>query len=130
MTVFLCLIIFAQLAIASEETQEYGILKDPKTNQMSVLGMIFYIINYFLLTFFVIEIGLKMFADPLTFLASVINVIDSIVVIVSYVFHVMDLDVKFVGLLRILRLIKVISELKRQSDARKAKKELIKKQKK
>ena len=106
------------------------VMKDPTTGKMTVIGLIFYLINYFLLTFFVIEIGLKLFADALIFLSSLINVIDSIVVIVSYVFHVMQLDVKFVGLLRILRLIKVISELKRQSDERKAKKEAIKKQKK
>ena len=37
---------------------------------------------------------------------------------------------KFVGLLRILRLIKVITEMKRVADAKKAKQEAIKKQKK
>jgi hypothetical protein len=112
MTIFLCVVIFTQLAMPSED-----IMKElnPETGlkEMTVTGLIFYIINYFLLTFFVIEIGLKLFAYGHIFLMSVINVIDSIVVIVSYVFHVMDLDVKFVGLLRILRLIKVISELKR-----------------
>jgi hypothetical protein len=42
----------------------------------------------------------------------------------------MDIKVSFVGLLRIMRLIKVITEMKKTADKKRAKKELIKKQKK
>ena len=56
--------------------------KEPRT----VLGQIFYVINYFLLTFFVIEIALKLFADGLLFLMEFINVFDSIVVFISFAF--------------------------------------------
>jgi hypothetical protein len=60
-----------------------------------------------------IEIILKLFAFGHLFLMSFINVFDSIVVFISFMFLVIDVQVKFVGLLRILRLIKVITEMKR-----------------
>jgi len=125
MTLFLCVVIFTELAMPSED-----IMVDPITGVKTTVGWIFYVINYFLLTFFILEIGLKLFAYGHIFLMGFINVFDSIVVIISFTFHILDLKVKFVGLLRILRLIKVITEMKRQSDERKAKKEAIKKQKK
>lgn len=125
MTLFLCFIIFTELGMPSED-----VLTDPVTLVFTPLGMVYYIINYFLLTFFVIEIILKLFSYGHLFLMSFINVFDSIVVLISFVFHVMDVKVRFVGLLRILRLIKVITEMKKQSDEKKAKKEAIKKQKK
>jgi hypothetical protein len=75
--------------------------------------------NYFLLTFFVIEIGLKVFSDTWGFLSEFINVFDSIVVFVSFGFQITDVDVSFVGLLRILRLIKVMTEMKKQADKKK-----------
>jgi hypothetical protein len=125
MTLFLCFIIFTELAMPSEDY-----MSDPITLEYTTLGMIYYVINYFLLTFFVLEIILKLFSYGHIFLLSFINVFDSIVVLISFVFHILDVKVKFVGLLRILRLIKVITEMKRQSDEKKAKKEAIKKQKK
>ena len=70
-------------------------------------------INYFLLTFFVIEILLKVFADTYGFMSEFINVFDSIVVFISFGFQIANVDVSFVGLLRILRLIKVITEMKK-----------------
>jgi len=125
MTLFLCFIIFTELAMPSED-----MMTDPVTLEYTSLGMLYYIINYFLLTFFVIEIVLKLFSYGHIFLMGFINLFDSIVVLISFVFHILDVKVKFVGLLRILRLIKVITEMKRQSDEKKAKKEAIKKQKK
>ena len=73
------------------------------------------------MTFFVIEIILKLFAYGYVFLTEFINVFDSTVVLISYVFLVLDLKVKFISLLRILRLIKVMTEMKRVADAKKAK---------
>ncbi len=58
-----------------------------------------------------------------------INVFDSCIVIVSYVMLILNLKVKVVGILRVLRLIKVIINLKRVSDEKRAQKEFIKEQK-
>ena len=110
MTIFLCVVIFSELGISPE----YFVVEG--TNEKSLLGYIYYVINYFLLTFFVIEICLKLFSDTVAFLSDSVNVFDAIVVIVSFGFQIADVDVSFVGLLRILRLIKVIVEMKKQAD--------------
>ena len=107
MTIFLCVVIFSELGIPNEAFTLNG------TTQKSVLGYIYYYINYFLLTFFVIEICLKVFSDALGFISEFINVFDSIDVLVSFGFQIADVNVSFVGLLRILRLIKVITEMKK-----------------
>ena len=83
-------------------------------------------INYFLLSFFVIEIMLKVFANTSAFLSDPISVFDSIVVFISFGFQISNVNVSFVGLLRILRLIKVITEMKKQADNKRMKKEFIK----
>mmetsp|Transcript_39713 Transcript_39713/g.60860 ORF Transcript_39713/g.60860 Transcript_39713/m.60860 type:complete len:189 (+) Transcript_39713:1157-1723(+) len=122
MTLFLCVAIFSELSIADFlETSE---------GSRTELGQLYYYINYFLLTFFVVEIVLKTFAYGFMFFTECINVFDSIIVFISYVFLVLDLKVKFISLLRILRLIKVITEMKRVADANKIKQENIKQQKK
>lgn len=107
MTLFLCFIIFSEMGIDSQ------LFKDAQTGQNSILGQIYFVINYFLLTFFVIEIILKLFADTVGFISDFINIFDSIVVFISFGFQVANVDVSFVGLLRILRLIKVITEMKK-----------------
>jgi voltage-gated sodium channel len=83
-----------------------------------VLGHIYYVINYILLTFFIIEIAIKLFAYGHLFLMEFINVFDSVIVIVSYIMLILDLKVKVVGILRVLRLIKVIINLKRVAEER------------
>ena len=122
MTIFLCVVIFSELSISDWLVKE--------DNSKTDVGWIYYYINYFLLTFFILEIMLKLFGYAHIFLMELINVFDSVVVIISFVFQVIGTDLKFVGLLRILRLIKVITEMKRVADAKKAKQEAIKKQKK
>jgi hypothetical protein len=119
MTIFLCVVIFSELSIS-----EYLVKPDDSKTE---IGWIYYYINYFLLTFFILEIMLKLFGYAHIFLMEMINVFDSIVVIISFVFQVIGADLKFVGLLRILRLIKVITEMKRVADTKKAKQEAIKK---
>jgi hypothetical protein len=81
------------------------------------------------LTFFIIEICIKIFAFGHLFLIEFINVFDSVIVIVSYVMLILNLKVKVVGILRVLRLIKVIINLKKINDDKRAKKEFIKEQK-
>ena len=78
-------------------------------------------INIILITFFVIEITLKLFGQFMTFLGEFINVFDAIVVLISFAFLFNSTEVKFLGLLRILRLIKVMTEMKRVADAKKLK---------
>ena len=116
MTLFLCFVIFSELGISADAFTVNG------TREKSLLGYIYYVINYFLLTFFVIEIFLKLFSDTWGFISEFINVFDSIVVFVSFGFQITDVDVSFVGLLRILRLIKVMTEMKKQADKKKEEK--------
>ena len=69
-----------------------------------------------MLTFFVTEIIVKIFAYGHIFLTEFINVFDSTIVIVSYVMLILRLKAKILGILRVLRLIKVIINLKRVAD--------------
>lgn len=77
-----------------------------------------------------IEILLKSFAYGFSFFTDFINLFDSTIVIVSYVFLIMDLQVKILGLLRVLRLIKVIVGMKKVVDEKRARQNEIKQQKK
>lgn len=79
MTLFLCVVIFSEMGLPNNF--DVG-----KNGQRNVIGEIYYQINNFLLTFFVIEIFLKLFADGFAFISEFINVFDSIVVLVSFVF--------------------------------------------
>ena len=106
MTIFLCVVIFSELAL---ETYMNELMKEFFNNM-----------NFFLLTFFVIEIVTKTFAYGFAFLTDFINLFDSTIVIVSYVFLIMDLQVKILGLLRVLRLIKVIVGMKKVVDEKRA----------
>ena len=69
-----------------------------------------------MLTFFVSEITVKVFAYGHVFILEFVNVFDSSIVIVSYVMLILDVKAKFLGILRVLRLIKVIINLKRVAD--------------
>ena len=80
MTIVLCAVIFTELAL---ETQ---------INSNETLKAIFRQINFLLLTFFIIEIVMKLFALGFAFLNDFINTFDSIIVIVSYVFLLIDLQ--------------------------------------
>lgn len=122
MTLFLCLIIFIQLSIPDN-------LSNPDGSN-TTLGTLFYYLNYFLLCFFVTEISLKVFSQGQDFLGEFINVFDSIIVFISFYFQISGTTYKFIGILRILRLIKVMMEMKRVADAKKIRLEAIKKQKK
>ena len=55
-----------------------------------------------------------------------INLFDSTIVIVSYIMLIMQLKAKILGILRVLRLIKVVIEMKKVADQQKEQKELIK----
>ena len=118
MTIILCVVIFAELAL---EQQISG---------NETLTGIFYYLNFCMLTFFIVEIVLKLFAYGFEWLKGFINTFDSIIVIVSYVFLLLDLKLPILGLLRTLRLLKVIAQMKKIQDIKREREELIKQQKK
>lgn len=118
MTIFLCVVIFSELAL------------DSYIEEIKQMQLFFYYLNFFLLTFFVVEIVTKSFAYGFSFFMDFINLFDSTIVIVSYVFLIMDLQVKILGLLRVLRLIKVIVGMKKVVDEKRARQNEIKQQKK
>lgn len=99
MTIFLCVVIFTELA-TPEQT-------DP------ILTKVFYFTNFFLLSFFMVEILLKLIAFGTDFLAEFINTFDSIIVIISFVFLFIGSRLPILGLLRTLRLLKVIASMKK-----------------
>jgi len=65
------------------------------------------------------EIIIKCFAYGHLFLMEYINLFDSTIVIISFIMQVLDLRAKVLGILRVLRLIKVIIEMKKVADAKK-----------
>lgn len=69
-----------------------------------------------LLTFFVCEIMLKVFAYGHLFIFEFINIFDSSIVLISFIMLLMNLKAKILGILRVLRLIKVIIEMKKVAD--------------
>jgi hypothetical protein len=73
-----------------------------------------------------LEIVVKLFAYGHHFLEEFTNVFDSTIVIISFVMQVMNLKAKEVSILRVLRLIKVILEMKKVADRRREQQEMIK----
>jgi len=118
MTVFLCIVIFSELAL------------DSQIQEMPQLSVFYNGLNFFLLTFFVVEIIFKTFAYGISFYADLINSFDTAIVIVSYIMLILDLKMKILGLLRVLRLIKVIVGMKKVVDEKRARQNEIKQQKK
>lgn len=117
MVIVLCVVIFSELALAQQVAQYVQI------------AYLYYIINYILLTFFVTEIIVRVFAHGHLFILEFINIFDSTIVIVSYVMLILDLKAKWLGILRVLRLIKVIINIKRVADEKRMQQEFIKEQK-
>lgn len=124
MTILLCLVIFTELAMDSQK------MINQDTPSGIFLYWLFYYLNYILLLFFIIEIFLRLFATGFKFLSSFISVFDSIIVFISFAFQVANLDFSFIALLRILRLVKVGTEMKKQADKKRAYLEMIKQKKK
>lgn len=123
-TVILCIVIFSELALDAQE------LLDSATASGLFLNEFFYWVNLLLLIFFIIEIFLRLFGTGFKFLCDFISVFDAIIVFVSFGTQVAQLDLSFIGLLRILRLVKVGISMKRQADKKRAYLEMIKQKKK
>ena len=119
MTIVLMVVIFTELALQN--------LIGPKH---SFWWYVFYVTNYILLLFFISEIVLKFFCYGAYYFKELINAIDAIIVITSFVFHVMEVETKILGLLRVLRLIKVISGMNKVVDEKRERQLFIKAQKK
>ena len=86
--------------------------------------------NFSLLLFFMIEITLRIFWDGADFLFEPLNLFDMSIVISSFIMNVLNIQARIVGILRVLRLIKVIIEMKKVADERKERQEMIREQKK
>ena len=97
---------------------------------MYILKLIFKYVNLALLVFFVIEIFLWIFSEGIDFFKEFVNVFDCIIVFVSFGLNISGIEAKFIGILWVLRLVKVIIQMKKKSDEKKAKKLLIKEEKK
>lgn len=117
MVILLCVVIFSELSLTTQ------IENSPS------LTNFYYVLNYILLAFFVMEIIVKLFAYGHLFLIEYINLFDSTIVIISFIMQVLNLRAKVLGILRVLRLIKVIIEMKKVADAKKEQQEMIKEQK-
>lgn len=94
MVILLCIVILTELSLTDSI----------EGNQ--TLSDLFRYINFSLLLFFIVEIGLRIFADGVDFLAEPINLFDMCIVISSFVMNVLRIEARIVGILRILRLIK------------------------
>lgn len=115
MVLVLCVVIFTELSLGSDSELQDEIFK---------------YINLALLVFFSAEILLRIFSEGIKFFQEIVNVFDAVIVYVSLGLNISGINAKAVGILRVLRLIKVIIQMKKQSDIKKAKKQMIKEQKK
>lgn len=86
------------------------------SRKYSIGWYLFYSVNYVLFLFFLVEIVVKFVAYGFSYFMEIINVVDTIIVITSFIFHVKEVQNKSLGLLRVLRLIKVISGMKKVVD--------------
>ncbi len=92
---------------------------DTYTTGIKAAEDFFYYTDLCLLCFFLIEIILKSFAQGPEYYANNWNVIDTLVVVVSFAFSVMNMQIKGIGVLRLLRLIRVIIVMRRMSESKK-----------
>jgi hypothetical protein len=83
MTIVLCVVILLELSFNDDTLQN-------KDGSRNALGAVFYVINYFLMAFFIVEIVLKVFSQGALFFEEFISVFDAIIVIISFVFMVQD----------------------------------------
>ncbi|CAI2378850.1 unnamed protein product [Moneuplotes crassus] len=118
MVILLCIVILLELSFTND------------IDKSEVLKEIFRWINFALLQFFMIEIAMRLFSEGCDFLMEFINLFDMCIVIVSYILNILRIDARIVGILRILRLVKVIIEMKRAADEQKDRQEMIRDQKK
>ena len=79
----------------------------------------FYYTDLVLLCIFVVEILLRFFAWTFEFLLDPWNFLDTVVVLVSFVFSIMRLEVKGIAILRLLRLVRVVIAMRRVSEGKK-----------
>lgn len=120
MVIVLCVVIFTELSLGD-------ILLQPN---LVILKLIFKYVNLALLVFFCIEIFLRIFSEGIEFFKEFVNVFDSAIVFVSFGLNISGIEAKFIGILRVLRLVKVIIQMKKNSDEKRAKKLMIKEEKK
>jgi hypothetical protein len=85
----------------------------------------FYYTDFICLCLFVLELFLSIFAWMWTHLCDKLNIIDAIVILVSFIFSLINLNIKGIGVLRLLRLIRVIIFMRKVSEKKKQYLDLI-----
>lgn len=92
---------------------------DEYINAYTVAVDVFYYIDLSLLVIFVTEIFLKFIAWGFSYIFEIWNMIDAVIVLVSFVFSVNHNQVKGIAILRLLRLIRVLIIMRRVSESKK-----------
>lgn len=118
MVIVFCIVIFTELSFTDN------------IQGSDLLSNAFRYINFSLLLFFMTEITLRIFWDGSDYLFEPLNLFDMSIVISSFIMNVLNIQARIVGILRVLRLIKVIIEMKKVADERKERQEMIREQKK
>ena len=102
---------------------------DPYLVYLPALSDLFFYIDLIILCLFILEILLRFFAYAFVYLCEFWNLVDAIVVTVSFVFSIVGLNFKGVGVLRLLRLIRVIIVMRKVSQSKKKLQQLRKENK-
>ena len=81
------------------------------------------------MAFKLIIFNCRLIAIGFIYYSEFINLFDALVVLVSFVFLFFDSQAKALGILRVLRLVKVVIEMKKAADLKKSIELVIKQQK-
>ena len=107
MVIILCVIILSELSLG------------PYLSALPWLDLTFYVLNFILLSFFVFEIFLRLVSLGFLYYSEPINLFDALVVLVSFVMLFFNNEAQALGILRVMRLVKVVIEMKRAADLKK-----------
>ena len=102
---------------------------DPYLIYSQFLTDFFFYTDLIILCFFILEILLRFFAYAFVYLCDTWNFVDATVVTISFVFSIVGLNFKGVGVLRLLRLIRVIIVMRKVSQSKKKLQQLRKENK-
>lgn len=98
---------------------------DPYIVDIPVALNIFFYTDFVCLCLFMFELTLSIFAWMWEHICDKLNFLDAVIIIISFVFSLISLDIKGIGVLRLLRLIRVIIFMRKASEKKKMYLELI-----
>lgn len=102
---------------------------DPYLIYSQVLTDLFYYVDLIILCVFLLEILMRFFGYAFVYICDKWNIVDATVVIISFIFSVVGMSFKGVGVLRLLRLIRVIIVMRKVSQSKKKLQQLRKENK-